>query len=288
MLDGPPPAPDSDADLLALRLRVQQSEITGKGLKTTLDKRSTKKPEQIARALASVAQGLAARRDSAGALRLLREQKRVSLRDPEAAPALRAFVAIARESGRRARRCRSRARGRRASRTPRCARAARARARGERCAARAGARGLRARARARREERRCAARPRPARARRDPSQALALFDRAAADRTSRGRAVLGGARALVTAGRAADAEARLAPRCPSTRSWPRSPGARELRAARSEFSDETLALARRAVRLGGSPERGSGSRACTRVAAMPRRPPRRARSAREEAPRPGA
>ncbi|TMQ71799.1 MAG: tetratricopeptide repeat protein, partial [Candidatus Eisenbacteria bacterium] len=99
MLERPPLLPGSEADLLALRLRVQEGQISGKGVRATLEKRSSKEPGEIARALASIAQGLSARGDAAGALRLLREQKRVSLRDPAAAPALRAFVAIASESG---------------------------------------------------------------------------------------------------------------------------------------------------------------------------------------------
>ena len=259
MLDGPAPVPDSDADLLGLRLRVQQGEITGKGLKAMLDKRGAKKPEQLARALASVAQGLAARRDSAGALRLLREQKRVSLRDPDSAPALRVFVAIARDSGsasaavplaREAVAAHPEAatshellgRALEASGAPADAvRAEYARAL-ELDAKNTGALlGLGRLALAS-----------------DPNQALELFDRAAAattDDAEGGEAALGGARALVAAGRAQDAEARLAAALPKHPLVGALAGElADLRAKRGESSDETLALARRATRFGGGPE----------------------------------
>jgi tetratricopeptide (TPR) repeat protein len=256
MLNGPPLPPDSEAERLSLRLRVQEGEISGKDVKVTLAKRPADKPAELARALASVAEGLSARGDAAGALRLLREQKRVSLRDPEAAPALRAFVAIAAGSGQ--------------------ARAALGIAR-EAVAAHpdsAAAHELLGRAleasRAPRDEVRAAY----ARAleldeknagallglgrialERDPNEALALFDRAVAADPEDTEGVLGGARALVAAGRPRDAEERLA------KALPKHPLAStlaaelaDLRAARGEFSDETLGLARRAVRFSGSTE----------------------------------
>jgi tetratricopeptide (TPR) repeat protein len=256
MLNGPPLPPDSEAELLSLRLRVQEGEISSADVKATLSKRPADQPAELARGLASVAEGLSARGDAAGALRLLRDQKRVSMRDPDAAPALRTFVAIAAESGQ--------------------ARAALGIAR-EAAAAhpdKAVAHELLGRAleasKAPRDEVRAAY----ARAlelddknagaliglgrialERDPNDALALFDRAVAADPDGIEAVLGGARALVAAGRATDAEQRL------EKALPKHPLASELaaeladlRSARGEFSDETLGLARRAVRFSGSAE----------------------------------
>jgi tetratricopeptide (TPR) repeat protein len=256
MLEGPQLPPDSEADRLALRLRVQQGELSGKGLHNALAQRAKAKPGELARAFASVAEGMTARGDAAGALRLLREQERVSLRDPEAAPALRAYVAIAKQAGQGASALTlARAlvaehpdaavahellgRALEASGAPRePVQAAYARA-VELDAKDAGA--LLGLARLELE--------------RDPAGALALYDRAAAADSEDPEAVLGGARALVKSRKPADAEARLAA------ALPRHPLAAalavelcELRAARNEYSDETLALARRAVRIGGSPE----------------------------------
>ena len=256
MLEGPPLPPDSDADLLALRLRVQQGEITGKGLKSTLEKRSTQQPEQIARALASVAQGLAARGEAAGALRLLREQKRVSLRDPGAAPALRAFVAIAREARDR-------------SAAVALAREAVAEHPDLASAHEVFGRALEASGAKEDQVRAAYARAVELDAKNagallglgrialahDASEALALFDRAGAastDDTEVAEAALGAARALVKASRGPDAEARLGAALPEHPLVGALAGElADLRIARSEFSDETLALARRAVRFGG-------------------------------------
>ncbi len=86
----------------------------------------------------------------------------------------------------------------------------------------------------------------------DPNEALALFDRAAASDRTDAEAEIGAARALAAAGRASDAEARLVaalPKHPLAREIPNQ--IVELRVGRGDFSDETLALARRAVRLGG-------------------------------------
>jgi len=89
----------------------------------------------------------------------------------------------------------------------------------------------------------------------DASEALALFDRAGAastDDTEVAEAALGAARALVKASRGPDAEARLGAALPEHPLVGALAGElADLRIARSEFSDETLALARRAVRFGG-------------------------------------
>jgi tetratricopeptide (TPR) repeat protein len=256
MLEGPVLPPDSEADLLALRLRVQQGEISGKGVKATLAARPADKPAAIARALASVAQGLSARGDAAGGLRLLREQKRVSLREPDAAPALRALVAIAREAGQPG------------AVLPLVREAVAAHPDAATSHELLG-RGLEAVGAPRDEVRAAYARALELDEKntgallglgrlaleRDPNEALALFDRAAAADPGDAEGVLGGARALVAAGRSQDAEARLAA------ALPKHPLAGALaaelvdvRTARGEYSDQTLALARRVVRLGGSAE----------------------------------
>jgi tetratricopeptide (TPR) repeat protein len=260
MLAGPDLPPGSDADLLALRLRVQQGEISGKGLRATLDKRSAKEPAEIARALASVAEGLYARRDAAGALRLLREQKRVSMRDPDGAPALRAFVTIARESG-EARAAVPLVRDTVAAHPE----AASAHELLGRALEAAGAPPDQVRSA---YERALELDPKDAGAllglgrlalARDANEALGLFDRATAaagsDEVDAVEAVLGGARALVAANRSSDAEARLGSALPKHPLAGALAGElADLRAARGEFSDETLALARRALRFGGGGE----------------------------------
>ncbi len=256
MLEGVVLPPDSEADLLALGLRVQQGELSVKTVNAALAQRPPAKPAQIARALASAAEGMRARGDAAGALRLLREQKRVLLREPDAAPALRAWVSIAGEAGQpeaalRLAREAVAAHPEAATAHELLGRALEAGGapRGEVHAAYARAVELDANnagallglARIAFES--------------DPREALALFDRAVAADPEDADGVLGGARALAAAGRSRDAEARL------SAALPRHPLAgavagelADLRAARGEFSDETLALARRVVRLGGTPE----------------------------------
>jgi tetratricopeptide (TPR) repeat protein len=211
-------------------------------------------PAQIAQALASAAEGMRARGDAAGALRLLRDQKRVRLREPDAAPALREFVAIAREAGQ--------------------SRAALALAR-EAVAAHPDAatshellgRALEASGAPRDEVGAAYARAVDldannagallglARLAADPAEALALFDRASAADPEDAEGALGGARALVAAGRAHEAEARLQAALPKHPLAPElAAELADLRVARGDFSDATLAAARRPVVLGGSPE----------------------------------
>jgi tetratricopeptide (TPR) repeat protein len=260
MLLGPALPPGSDADLLALRLRVRQGDLSGKDLKTLLAKRSAAaKPAEIARVFASVAHGLYERGDAAGALRLLREQKRVSLRDPDGAPALTALVTIARESGK-----------------PDAALAAVREAVAAHPDAAAAhellGRTLEADGAPRDDVRAAYARAVELDAKqvdallglgrlsieRDASEALGWFDRAAAASSSDAdgaESAVGAARALAAAGRQQDAEARLVAALPK---HPLEPALAaqlvDLRVARGEFSDETLALARRAIRLDGSTE----------------------------------
>jgi tetratricopeptide (TPR) repeat protein len=245
--------PDSDAALLALRLRAQLGELSGQKIEVALE-RGARKPEQIARALVAVAQGMRARGDAAAAMRLLREQKGVSLREPEGAVALRELVAAAQEAGQPAvavAAARDAVAAHPDSASAQEALGSALEASGGR---REDARAAYARA-VELDAKDARAMVGLARLTDDANEALARFDRAVAADPDSDEAVLGAARALAAAGRAPEAEARLAA------ALPRHPLAREiayalvdLRLARGDTSDETLAAARRAVRLGGRPE----------------------------------
>ena len=89
----------------------------------------------------------------------------------------------------------------------------------------------------------------------DPAQALAFFDRSAAANPMDSQPRLEAAKALVTLGRSAEAEARLAELLNGQQFHGQGAALLvELHLARSLSNDRTLDLAKRAVRFGGGAE----------------------------------
>ncbi len=245
---------DADGELLALRLWAQLGET--QRVDAALARIDGAQPTQIASALASVADGLAARGDPRAAVRFLREQKRVRLGDPQAAAALRALVRVASQAGQH----------RDAAAAARAARAEHPEAStahelvgltlelGGAPSAEVHAAYARALELDAENGTALSGLARLALAR-DPGEALALFDRAAAADSGDADAKRGAATALAALGRRAEAEQRLAEivvRHPLDRSAAEQLAALQLE--RGAVSAKTVALARRAIRLGGGPQ----------------------------------
>ncbi len=244
---------DREGELLSLRLWSQLGET--QRVAVALARMKEADSPQMARALASVAEGLRARGEPEAGVRVLREEKRIRLGNPVAAPALRALVRLSHES----------AQLDKALVTVRAALADHADASTAHeilglALELGGAPGDQVRAA---YTRALELDPGNAQAlgglarvtlQSDPSEAFALFDRATAADPSDVEAKRGAARALVAAGRSAEAAERLTGLLALHPLEGRAAlQLAELQVERGLVSADTLTLARRAARLGEGP-----------------------------------